>query len=84
MFNAFDTLILERQYKNDFVETFQQAFVPGHLEAEVRVEGLREQIKALSKHLGILENIDFDALFRAADQGKFNLNKLLEIVRDEL
>ena len=82
--NAFDTLILDNLYKNDFMETFHRGFIGGYLEAQGRAEVLRRQMKELGRSLGVLDSIDFDGLFKAADEGKLNLKKLLDAIREEL
>ena len=82
--NAFDTLVLDNLYKNDFMETFHRGFIGGYLEAQGRAEVLRRQMKELGRSLGVLDNVDFDGLFKAADEGKLNLKKLLDAIREEL
>jgi len=82
--NAFDTLVLDNLYKNDFMETFHRGFIGGYLEAQGRAEVLRRQMKELGRSLGVLDSVDFDGLFKAADEGKLNLKKLLDAIREEL
>ena len=41
-------------------------------------------MKELGRSLGVLDSVDFDGLFKAADEGKLNLKKLLDAIREEL